>query len=95
MSCNCKTAKRIHNKLTAGEKGKTHLMSKINDWFIGLLNKLIVILLFIIITPIVILCLIFNFIFEGKLIFRIPRWMRRYFIHIDKTEPTFEIIKQS
>lgn len=93
MSCNCKTARKIRNKLSPNEKGKTHLMGKLNEWFINLLNKLIVILLFIIITPIVILCLIFNFIFEGKLIFRIPKWMKKYFIHIDKTEPTFEVIK--
>lgn len=76
MSCACKTANRMLKRdgkySNSSGNSKT---SEIIDYIINVLNKLIICILFVIVTPIVILCLIFNLFFKGKLYFKLPNFI--------------------
>lgn len=87
MACACKTAKKIANKnskIYKNESKGMKLTKHIIDWVIDLLNKIIIICLFVVITPIVILCLIFNLIFKGKLYIKLPNKMINKMKNSDK-----------
>ena len=56
---------------------KKGVLNAINGFSINVLNKAFVILLFIIITPIVIITLIFNFLIKNKLILPLPKFIAK------------------
>lgn len=92
MSCACKEVRKIKNRSNISNSNIPFLTNKIFNWFIGLLNKIIVVLLFVIITPLVILGLIFNFIFKGKLFIKLPFKFKKSVKNIDLKNASLEVI---
>lgn len=76
MACACKTAKQIQqkNKLYLNEKkGFKYFINIFLDGFLQIISKIFVCLLFAILTPLIILFLIFSFLFKGNLRIVLPK----------------------
>lgn len=86
MCTSCKRANRILNKVSkySNEKHELKLTNKIFNYFGNILNKIIICILFVIATPIVILGVLYNYIFNGKMLFRLPKSILR------KAEPVIK-----
>lgn len=74
MGCSCKQMDKIQRDLREyeGQSGQK-LTEYIIDFCKNILNRLVVVLLFIIFTPIILLILLITFIFKGKFSFPITR----------------------
>lgn len=74
MGCSCKKMQKIQKDLKEYDgQNDNKLTNYIFDFCLKFLNKVIVILLFIIITPIILLVLLFNFILKGQFALPITR----------------------
>lgn len=77
MGCNCKNVKKLENKLINDngnikeKNGVLRIFNKVSLAFKQVLMKLFIILLFIVLTPIVMLVLIITFIFKNQAFFPI------------------------
>ena len=73
MGCACKNSERLNKVLPfVAKTEKKGILGRLNSFSINFINKLIVILMFIILTPIVIVVLIFSYIFKDKLTMILP-----------------------
>lgn len=90
MACNCKRVEKIQNMLPNAnnqhieKKGLLKLIYQIWGMLLNVLIKFAVLILFVVVTPIVILMLSFNFIFKGKATIFLPEKIGRHFIEKDK-----------
>lgn len=77
MACACKKANKISKLLTnqsnAEHKGIGKVIKTILSPLLSLLQRLIVVMLFIILIPIVLLFLAFHFMFKGHLNITLPK----------------------
>ena len=77
MACACKKARKISKLLTnqsnAEPKGISKVVRTILSPLLSLLQRLVVVVLFIIMTPIVLLFLAFHFMFKGHLNITLPK----------------------
>ena len=75
MGCNCKNVKKLENKLINDngnikeKNGVLRIFDKVTLAFKHVLIKLLVILLFIVLTPVVMIVLITTFIFKNQAFF--------------------------
>lgn len=82
MGCNCKQVEKLQKtQLFATKNERIGVLNRLNAMGINFFNKLIVVLLFVILTPIVIIVLIFSFLFKGDLILPLPKFMAK---HLEK-----------
>lgn len=78
MGCNCKNERKIeklfnnNNNIAAEKRGLMYFVLKILQMFLEIINKLITITLILVLTPIVIVVLLFGYIFNGTLKINIP-----------------------
>lgn len=78
MSCNCKKVKSLQNKIINNNNGKSNksafgdIISFITNALISVINRLVVILIILLMTPIVSVVLIVNYALKQKLIFTVP-----------------------
>lgn len=87
MGCNCKNVEKLNKtQLFSVKNEKIGVWNRINAFSINFINKFIIVALFIILTPIVILVLIFKFLFKGKLTFPMPKFMTKYLKKIKENE---------
>ena len=87
MGCNCKNVEKLKKvNLFTVKNNKIGIFNRLNAILINSLNKTIVVLLFIFLTPIVILALIFNYLFKGTLMLVLPKFMAKYLKKIKKDE---------
>lgn len=87
MGCNCKNVEKLNKyQPFLAKNEKKGVMNRINNFSINVLNKAIIILLFIILTPIVIIALIFNYLFKDKLTLILPKFMGKYLKRIKENE---------
>jgi hypothetical protein len=87
MGCNCKNVEKLEKvNLFTVKNNKIGIFNRLNAILINSLNKTIVVLLFILLTPIVILALIFNYLFKGTLMLVLPKFMAKYLKKIKKDE---------
>lgn len=79
MGCNCKHAEDLKKikpfNLQQEKKGKLFI---INEFLINVINKLIMTILLLVLTPIVIVMLLFNYLFKDKLTLILPNFMGKY-----------------
>ena len=82
MGCNCKQVEKLQKtQLFATKNEKIGVLNRLNTMGINFFNKLIVVLLFVILTPIVIVVLILNYLFKDRLILPLPKFMAK---HLEK-----------
>ena len=87
MGCNCKNVEKLEKvNLFTVKNNKLGVFNRLNAILINSLNKTIVVLLFIFLTPIVILALIFNYLFKGTLMLVLPKFMAKYLKKIKRDE---------
>lgn len=94
MGCACKQARKIASMSAKDYSHKSkasHVTKSIFNFFINLLNKIIVLVLFVIAIPIVIIGIIFNYLFKGKLYFKLPRKMMKPIKEEDFDKPISDI----
>lgn len=99
MGCNCKNERKIeklfnnNNNIAAEKRGLMYFVFKILQMFLEIINKLITITLILVLTPIVIVVLLFGYIFNGTLKINIPfkinKLITKYYANQsqDKDEP--------
>lgn len=99
MGCNCKNERKIeklfnnNNNIAAEKRGLMYFVVKILQMFLEIINKLITITLILVLTPIVIVVLLFGYIFNGTLKINIPfkinKLITKYYANQsqDKDEP--------
>ena len=76
MSCNCKRAREIEEKY--GEEQEESLFWKGYRFLWKIIFNLIFIVLAIIITPIIILMVLYNIVFGRENVLILPKQMRKY-----------------
>lgn len=82
MGCNCKQVEKLQKtQLFATKNEKIGVLNRLNVIGINFLNKSILILLFVILTPIIIIVLIFKLLFEGRMVLPLPKFMAK---HLEK-----------
>ena len=82
MGCNCKQVEKLQKtQLFATKNEKIGVLNRLNTMGINFFNKLIVLLLFVILTPIVIVVLILSYLFKGRLMLPLPKFMAK---HLEK-----------
>ena len=87
MGCNCKNVEKLEKvNLFTVKNNKLGVLNRLNAILINSLNKTIVVLLFILLTPIVILALIFNYLLKGTLMLVLPKFMAKYLKKIKRDE---------
>ena len=69
MACNCKTVKKLNDHFNANgevyeKKGTLRILKTLNGYIINILNTIILSLIVIIMTPIILVTLLFNIIFR-------------------------------
>ena len=79
MGCNCKNSKKLEKMFNANSEkyDKKGIFGLLALKSINIVNKIILMLLIIVLTPIVVIILIWNYIFKDKLIFIIPKFLRK------------------
>lgn len=87
MGCNCKNVDKLKKtQLFAVKNDKIGVMNRINAFSLNFINKFIIVLLLILLTPIVIMVLVFSFLFKGKLNFPLPKFMTKYLKRFKENE---------
>ena len=80
MGCNCKNVEKLEKALSLKKDyEKKGVWNLINGFSINVFNKTIIILLFIVLTPIVIIGLILNYLIKDRLILPLPKIMNKLF----------------
>ena len=87
MGCNCKNVEKLKKtQLFPIKNKKIGILNRINAFSLNFINKFIIIALLILLTPIVIIVLVFRFLFKGKMTFPIPKFMTKYLKKIKENE---------
>lgn len=87
MGCNCKNVEKLKKaQLFATNNERIGVWNRINAMSINFINKSIIVILLIVLTPIVIMVLLFNFLFKGSLTFPIPKSMTKFLKRLNKNE---------
>lgn len=87
MGCNCKSVEKLNKmQLITAKSERYGVWNRLNNIFINLFNKSIIVVLMIILTPIVIFALIFNYLFRGSLMLILPKFMAKYLKKIKEDE---------
>ena len=78
MGCNCKNVEKLEKVLPfKNDYERKGIWKVINGFSINVLNKAFTILLFIIMTPIVIITLILSYLIKYKLILHLPKFIAK------------------
>ena len=87
MGCNCKSVDKLKKtQLFATKNEKVGVWNRLNNISINFLNKFIILSLLIILTPIVVIVLLFNFLFGNGLMFPLPKFMSKYLKKMKENE---------
>ena len=90
MGCNCKNIKKIEQKMlnnnnnSQDKKGFGWVWNMISLSIQNILIKLLVVLLFIVMTPMVIIVLIVTFLFKGRPFIPLNKKLLKVFTKLDK-----------
>ena len=87
MGCNCKSVEKLKKtQLFSTKNERIGVWGRINAMSINFLNKFIILSLLIILTPIIIIVLIINFLFGIGLMLPLPKFMSKYHKKIKENE---------
>ena len=87
MSCNCKNIEKLKKtQIFATKNDKIGVINRLNSIFFTFLIKSFILALLVILTPIVILVLIFTFLFNGKLVFPLPKKFSKFLKRLKENE---------
>lgn len=90
MACDCKRVEKIQNLVSNAngsnypQKGFMGALSKFWNIIVNIFAKIFILFLFVVITPIVILILCFNFIFKGKATLILPKKLSKHLVENNK-----------
>jgi hypothetical protein len=87
MGCNCKSVEKLKKtQLFSTKNERIGVWGRINAMSLNFINKFIILSLLIILTPIVIIVLIINFLFGNGLMLPLPKFMSKYLKKIKENE---------
>lgn len=87
MGCSCKNAEKLNKVLPfQAKQERKGIIGALNRFSISFVNKVIVVVFFIILTPIVIMILTFNFLLRNKLMVTLPKFMGKFLKKVNEDE---------